>query len=107
MKHVKPEKDIQKEIVKLVRSKGLMCERINAGLVKMGRYYMHLANEGHPDINIYLSGGKILFLEVKTETGQLSPAQVEYHEQLRLRGHQVEVVRDIKHVENLLADLGY
>ena len=73
----------------------------------MGRYYMHLATIGHPDIVIYLSGGRTLFLEVKTETGQTTPEQVEYHEKLKLRGHSVEVVRDIKHVEDLLADLGY
>lgn len=73
----------------------------------MGRSFVHLATNGHPDVVCYLGGGRTLFLEIKSETGTVTPDQVEYHKRLASLGHQVEVVRDIKHVVNLLADLGY
>lgn len=48
---------------------------------------------GHPDLTIFLPGGRCAFIENKVGYGRLSPTQVERHAALRRLGHTVEVVR--------------
>lgn len=54
---------------------------------------------GHPDLTIYLPGGRCAFIENKVGNpatgsgGRLSPDQVARHAALRAIGHTVEVVR--------------
>jgi hypothetical protein len=48
---------------------------------------------GHPDVTIFLRGGRCAFIENKGEKGRLSPAQVDRHTELRALGHAVEVVK--------------
>ena len=54
---------------------------------------------GHPDLTIFLPGGRCAFIENKVGNpatgrgGRLSPAQVARHAALRAIGHTVEVVR--------------
>ncbi len=47
---------------------------------------------GEPDLRIYLPGGRVVFIELKTNAGRLSPAQEWRQEQLRQLGHRVETV---------------
>jgi hypothetical protein len=55
---------------------------------------------GHPDLTIFLPGGRCAFIENKTEAAAkkkkrsngLDPAQVDRHEALRRLGHTVEVI---------------
>lgn len=54
---------------------------------------------GHPDVTIFLPGGKCAFIENKVGNpatgsgGRLSPAQVERHAALAKLGHEVAVLR--------------
>jgi hypothetical protein len=54
---------------------------------------------GHPDLTIFLPGGRCAFIENKVGNpvtgsgGRLSPAQVARHAALRALGHTVEVIR--------------
>lgn len=48
---------------------------------------------GNPDLTILLFGGRCAFIENKTLTGRLSPAQIQRHAALRKIGHIVEVVK--------------
>jgi hypothetical protein len=48
---------------------------------------------GEPDLRLYLTGGRMLFIEYKTTTGRLSPEQRERHALLRALGFQVEVIK--------------
>jgi hypothetical protein len=48
---------------------------------------------GHPDLTIFLPGGRTCFIENKVGNGRLSPAQVQRHADLRRLGFTVEVVR--------------
>lgn len=63
---------------------------------------------GHPDITLFLSGGKTVFIELKTEKGVVSPAQKQRHEDLRGWGYDVHVVRSdgswnaVKQVEEIV-----
>lgn len=60
---------------------------------------------GMPDW-LVAHAGKTLWLELKTETGKLSPVQKVCHERLRGAGHQVEVCRSIFDVIDALDRAG-
>lgn len=47
---------------------------------------------GDPDLRIYLPSGRVAFIEYKTSTGRLSPAQRQRHADMARLGHTVEVV---------------
>lgn len=47
---------------------------------------------GDPDLRIYLPAGRVAFIEYKTSTGRLSPAQRQRHADMVRLGHTVEVV---------------
>lgn len=48
---------------------------------------------GHPDLTLFFRGGRCAFIENKTMTGRVSPAQRERHAELAKLGFDVEVVR--------------
>lgn len=62
------------------------------------RLYRIGLRRGWPDAFICYTFGRILWLEVKTATGAITPAQREKHMQLRALGHKVVVVRRIEDV---------
>ena len=57
------------------------------------RLYRLGLTTGWPDLMITYSGGRTLWLEVKTRFGVTSRAQRKRHEQLQANGHPVVVVR--------------
>lgn len=63
-----------------------------------GRLYRLGLKPGFPDILICYSGGRDLWLEVKTRFGVTSQAQKKRHERLRANGHPVVVVRCVDDV---------
>lgn len=48
---------------------------------------------GHPDLTVFLPGGRIAMIENKAANGRLSKEQVERHAALAAIGHTVEVVK--------------
>ena len=49
---------------------------------------------GFPDLTVLMPGaGIVVFLEVKSAKGRVSPVQKALHERMALHGHQVAVVR--------------
>lgn len=48
---------------------------------------------GEPDLRVYLSGGRVAFIENKTLNGRLSPEQRDRHEAMAALGHIVAVVK--------------
>ena len=57
---------------------------------------------GEQDFTIYLDGGKMLLVELKTPWGKLSEDQVRWAERLAKRGHTVHVVRSLVEFKELL-----
>jgi hypothetical protein len=47
---------------------------------------------GDPDLRLYLPGGRVAFIEYKTSSGRLSPAQRTRHADMQRLGHEVEVI---------------
>ena len=50
---------------------------------------------GEPDFVILADGGRVLFVECKTKTGKLSPAQAALKHHAEKLGHTVHVVRSL------------
>lgn len=57
---------------------------------------------GWPDRVMISAKAGPVFVEMKTPTGRLSPAQVVVHRNLREEGFQVEIIRSTKEFKTLL-----
>ena len=68
------------------------------------RLYRLGLKRGFPDILLCYSLGRILWLEVKTPTGVVSPAQRKVHLGLKKQGHNVVIVRRIEDVIKALME---
>lgn len=90
------EKDIEKILVDGVKGTG-------------GRAYKWVSpgNNGVPDRIVFLPGGRIIFVELKTDTGTLSSLQRVQIKRLRELGQTVEVVKGIRGVIQFFEDYGY
>ena len=92
------EHDLQVAVVQRLRrldilfagdQNGLPTSKRQAALAKMAGM-----TAGEPDIRIYLPGGKIVFVEMKTIRGSVSAAQLQRHRDLAELGHFVYVVKE-------------
>lgn len=89
------ERDIEKVLVDTVRTAG-------------GRAYKFTSpgNDGVPDRIVCLPGGKIYFVELKTNTGRLTQLQSMQIKRLRDLGQQVYVTKGISGVCEFLRIAG-
>lgn len=101
---------IQAEIVRFLipyRKQGLLDffsvpNEAAANPVRQGQLIAMGLRPGVSDLVVMLQGGKILFLEVKNETGRQSPAQVAFQQTCHRLGFEYHVVRSVRDMENLL-----
>jgi len=96
----KQEASLQKAIVKALAWKGWVVIHIPNQATR-GIYMYAGVLPGAPDL-LALRAGRVIFLEVKTETGRVSAKQAEAHEKLRAEGFEVRVVRDLDDIADLL-----
>ena len=75
------EKDIERKMARAFEGRGAIAWKF----VSPGR-------QGVPDRIVLMPGGKVAFVELKTETGKLSPMQKVVQEQLRGLGFDVYTV---------------
>lgn len=89
------EKDIERRLVNGVRALG-------------GKAYKFVSpgNVGVPDRLVVMPGGRVVFVELKTERGKLSPMQEMQLRHLADMGVAVEVLRGIEDVNNFLEEMG-
>lgn len=89
----RPEKDIQKAILQLLKNYGILHWRQNSGMVFVGKRMIKLGTEGLPDI-FAVHNGTLHGLEVKTATGKLRPSQEAFRDKMLLeRNCEYHVVR--------------
>lgn len=90
------EKEIEKILVDEVKRLG-------------GRAYKWTSpgNDGVPDRIVFLPDTRVIFVELKTDTGVLSPLQKIQIDRLKKLGQWVEVVKGIQGVKMFFQDLGY
>lgn len=60
---------------------------------------------GMPDRMVLLPGGMVMWVELKTDGGMLSPLQMYRHRWLRKLGHDVRVVWDKQQVDELVEEI--
>ena len=63
-------------------------------------------HRGFADL-IVLSGGRVLFLEVKSQTGRLSPAQADFRDAVRDQGFAWALVRSVDDALGAMAEHGF
>jgi len=57
---------------------------------------------GEPDFTILADGGRVLFVECKTRSGKLSPAQAALKFHAEKLGHTIHLVRSLEEFQKLL-----
>ena len=104
------ESDIQKAIVEYLILMDIYFFAINNEMAGWGKnamirtkYFVSMGlRAGASDLVLVLQG-KVIFLEVKTETGRLSANQRAFRNMVESLGHRYEVVRSVSDVEVLLS----
>ena len=88
------ERAIERHLVNAVKKLGGLCYKFTSpGTV------------GVPDRIIITAQGKVIFAELKTETGKLSKIQEYVINQMRLRGADVRVLYGTAQVDELVKEL--
>lgn len=88
------EREVEKKLVEGVRGLGgVACKWVSPG------------RDGVPDRIVFLPGGQVRFVELKTETGKLSSRQVYMIAKLRSLGCQVHVLYGEADVKRFLETL--
>ena len=91
------EKVLQSRVVERAKRRGWRVAHAGKGLVGAteeggGRFITPMA-PGWPDLTLAKAGSRLIFMELKRETGELSPEQVEWLQLLNLTGNVAVVVR--------------
>ena len=87
------EKDIEKKLVQGVKRLGGMAYK-----------WVSPGNNGVPDRIVVLPGGRVIFVELKTEKGRVSPIQERQIKRLRKLGCDVRVIKGMAEVEQFLEE---
>lgn len=107
-----PEAQIQKAIVEYLKAvlPGAVVMAIPNGSQRTasGRPANAVAGllPGAPDLCVALPQGQVIWFEVKSDKGRVSPNQILVHGHLTSLGHHVPIVRSIEDVRQALAFLG-
>ena len=82
-------------------AEALLCKEIRK---RGGMPYKFVSpgNDGVPDRLLLMPGGKVIFVEMKTEAGKLRPRQKIQIERIRERGFIVEAVHGKQEVRDFL-----
>ena len=89
------ESDLHDDVIAELRRRGWLYFRGNMG-ERTSRTL------GEPDFTIIGSGGRVFFVELKTRTGKLSPAQLAVATHAHSLGVQVHVVRSMAEFHTLV-----
>ena len=82
--------------------------RLVDGIKRVGGMALKFTSPGHagvPDRLVLLPGGRMVFVELKTKTGNLTPLQIETHNRLRALGAEVRTLYGKEYVEGFLREI--
>lgn len=89
------EKTIERHLVEGIKKSGGLCLK-----------FVSPGTPGVPDRIIITATGRIIFVELKTETGRLTKIQQYTIEQMMKRRADVRVIKGMDSVKELLAEIG-
>lgn len=87
------ESAIEARLVRQVREMGGLCYK-----------FVSPGNPGVPDRLIILPGGRVVFVELKTEVGRLANIQKWQLEEMRRRGADVRVLKGLEQVKQFVKE---
>lgn len=85
---------IENWLVRQVRDLGGICDKFTSP-----------SNPGVPDRLIVMPGGRVIFVELKTETGKLANIQVWQHKRYRELGADVRLIKGMDEARKLVEEL--
>lgn len=88
------ESTIEAKLVRMVRELGGLCFK-----------FVSPGNPGVPDRLIILPGGRVVFVELKTEVGRLATIQKWQLEEMRRRGADVRVLKGLEQVKAFVREV--
>lgn len=88
------ERSIEKKLRDLLYRGGAICLK-----------FVSPGNPGVPDRIVLLPDGRVIFVELKTERGVLSPRQQWQIQRLRAQGADVRVLRGVKQVKDFAQEV--
>ena len=89
------ESTIQKQIIDYLKAAGHIVLRMNSGMAAKN---IHLCPPGTPDLLTVSPSGKVTWVEIKTATGKLRPAQVDMICDLKARKQEIIIARSLSDV---------
>lgn len=84
--------------------------RLVQGVKKAGGLALKFVSPGHagvPDRLVLLPKGRVIFVELKTTTGSLSPLQIDTHNRLRALGCDVRTLYGSDYVTAFLEEISH
>ena len=90
---------IKKQITDRLRLCGWLVLRMQGGKV---RHNVVMQLPGMPDLECISPDGRIVWIEVKTHDGVVSPDQLAMHEDLEMRNQEVLIARSVEDIEELV-----
>ena len=86
----------------------LVYQKNNSGALPTAKGgFIRFGKTGAPDFIVWLPQGNCICIEVKNETGKLSPGQKEFKEKIEKLGYKYYIVRSVDEVERILLLLPY
>ncbi len=74
---------------------GVHAMRRNAGKMNILGRWIDLGEQGHPDVEVMLPNRRVVFLELKSPTGEETENQKRWRESAEKLGHRVYLIRDV------------
>ena len=96
----RPEAAALLEVLKALRAHPAVAwaERMNSGAAKVGGRFIRFGWPGCPDVLGQMKDGRLLGVEVKSQTGRLRPEQAVFLERIRAAAGVAFVARDCRDV---------
>ncbi len=88
------ERTVEQHLVRGLEKIGVSCIKFIPDLMR-----------GMPDRMVLLPGGRIVWVELKTDTGHLEPIQQVRHKELEQAGQIVRVVWSTEEADNLIEEI--
>ena len=82
--------------------------RLVDGVKKVGGLALKFVSPGHagvPDRIVLLPRGRLIFVEMKTETGSLTPLQIDTHNRIRALGFDVRTLYGKDYTEGFIHEI--
>jgi len=97
------EKEIQNEILRTFGCRSdMIVFRMNVGAARQGKQFVRFLRPGFADLMFLLSGGRTLFVEVKSKTGRQSKDQKTFQRIVEQLGFDYIIARSVEDVDDAL-----